>query len=91
MSSTVYRQGDKVMQIKNNYGIDVMNGDTGRVTAVNADDRAMEVRFGNRAVEVNGEKLNQIQHAYAMTVHKAQGGQTPAGVFVMSRSHAFSL
>ncbi|MFV8835985.1 hypothetical protein ACNSTU_13550 [Aquisalimonas sp. APHAB1-3] len=60
MSSTVYRQGDKVMQIKNNYGIDVMNGDTGRVTAVNADDRAMEVRFGNRAVEVNGEKLNRV-------------------------------
>ena len=84
---TVYRVGDRVMQVKNNYdvmwesadgnevGLGIFNGDIGRVEAVDANGGLMWVDFdGHRAV-YSGDMLDQLEPAYAITVHKSQGSE----------------
>ena len=90
---TTFRVGDKVMQTKNNYnmewyyiddahfynkGFGVFNGDLGRIVNIDPDMKEATIRFdGNRdAVYAFGE-LEQIEHAYAVTVHKSQGSEFP--------------
>ena len=79
----VLRVGDKVMQIKNNYDIiwmrngqtgeGVFNGDIGVVLAVNQTANICKVRFDDRTALYPFENLKELEHAYAVTVHKSQG------------------
>lgn len=75
------RPSDKVMQIRNNYDTMVFNGDIGRVTGVFSDERCIEVTFldsdGERVVRYDEENLDQLVHAYAVSVHKSQGSEYP--------------
>ena len=84
----VFRVGDKVMQIKNNYETEVFNGDVGYVTAIVMDPethkRTVCVNFDERPVLYAGGMLSELRHAYACTVHKYQGSQTPYVVIVLS-------
>ncbi len=83
----VFRQGDKVMQIKNNYdilwnkngadGCGIFNGDIGTVLAVINDDNAMLIDFEGRLTRYEFGMLEELEHAYAITVHKSQGSEYP--------------
>jgi exodeoxyribonuclease V alpha subunit len=83
----VFRQGDKVMQIKNNYdilwnkngadGCGIFNGDIGTVLAVLNDDNAMLIDFEGRLTRYEFGMLEELEHAYAITVHKSQGSEYP--------------
>lgn len=73
----VFRLYDKVMQIKNNYDKEVFNGDIGRIIDVNSDDKTLLVRFDNRGVSYEMTDLDELVHAYATTIHKAQGSEYP--------------
>ncbi len=83
----VFRVGDRVMQIKNNYdvllreegglrgGMGVFNGDVGIVTDITPDGECVTVSFDGHFVEYAPDMLNELEIAYAMTVHKSQGSE----------------
>ena len=86
-----FRVGDRVMQIRNDYDKDVFNGDVGEITAWDAEEEALTVRFDERAVEYARKELDQLVLAYAITVHKAQGSEYPAVVLPFTTHHAIML
>ena len=83
--------GDKVMQLRNNYELDVYNGDVGLVSLVDQDLKEMQVRFDDRVVLYPFEDLDQLSLAYATTVHKAQGSEYPAVVLPLLTQHYMML
>ena len=97
VGNLLFREGDKVMQIKNNYqlkweivskynipidsGVGVFNGDIGTVLNIDAVNREMCVEFDDkRRVRYNYENLEELELAYAITIHKSQGSEYPAVV-----------
>jgi exodeoxyribonuclease V alpha subunit len=90
---TVYRLGDKVMQTVNDANQDVYNGDIGFIVEVCPDDpdRAVIARFEDREAVYPRNKLRQLKHAYATTIHKMQGGEAMAVVVVMLQRHFIML
>jgi exodeoxyribonuclease V alpha subunit len=71
---TTFRIGDKVIQTHNNYDKEVFNGDIGHITAIDADPVKLHVRFdAQRTVEYEPGELDELQPAYALTIHKSQG------------------
>jgi len=86
-----FRVGDKVMQVRNNYELDVFNGDTGIVRSLHEDAGEIEVDFGDRAVLYPLDELDNLSLAYATTVHKAQGSEYPAVVLAMLPQHFMLL
>ena len=94
----LFRLGDKVMQIRNNYDKDVFNGDVGRVVRVGAtaassedDVSALVVRFDDRDVAYSQEDLDEVILAYATTVHKSQGSEYPVVILPVHTQHFVML
>ncbi len=81
---------DKVIQTRNNYELGVMNGAVGTVTEVGRDG-SLVITFDGMPVEIESGSPNvaDIQLAYALTIHKAQGSEFPCAVVVVHKSHAF--
>ena len=84
---TAFRPGDKVMQTQNNYQREVFNGDIGRVTDLDPDDQILTADFDGRAVVYDFADLDELQLAYACSVHKAQGSEYPAVVIPVHTQH----
>ena len=95
-ASRVFRVGDKVMQVRNNYeivwnriggeqGVGAYNGDIGIVESINMRDRSMVVRMDDRRLLYPAENLNELEIAYAITVHKSQGSEFPAVVLPVAQ------
>ncbi|MFB3907505.1 MAG: ATP-dependent RecD-like DNA helicase [Candidatus Eisenbacteria bacterium] len=85
--SRVYRAGDKVLQMRNNYDLDVFNGDIGRVEAIDEIDRTVAVRFEDRLVRYDYGDLDELVLAYACSIHKAQGSEYPCVVIPIHTQH----
>lgn len=90
-SGFAYRAEDKVMQIKNNYDKEVFNGDIGIIEAVNMEDRSLKVNFEGRLVQYDVTELDELVHAYATTIHKAQGSEYPIVVMPLLMNHYVML
>ena len=86
-----FRQGDKVMQIRNNYDKNVFNGDIGYITAVDTTERTLSIAFDNRVVEYDITELDEIVLAYAVTIHKSQGSEFPVVVMPVTMKHFVML
>ena len=83
----VFREGDRVMQIRNNYdimwkrtdggeiGTGIFNGDVGIITAIDTGTETLTIRFDDREADYDFTQLNELEPAYAMTVHKSQGSE----------------
>ena len=90
-SGFAFRMDDKVMQIKNNYDKEVFNGDIGVISSVNMEERTMKVDFDGRLIEYDVTELDELVHAYATTIHKAQGSEYPIVVMPILMNHYVML
>ncbi len=86
-----FRLGDKVMQTRNNYDLEVFNGDIGRVSAVGEESEWVEVTFPERTARYPDAELDQLVLAYACSVHKSQGSEYPAVVIPLHTQHFVML
>lgn len=87
----IYRQGDKVMQIRNNYDKNVFNGDIGFITSVDTFEKTLTVVFDGRLVEYEQSELDELTLAYAITIHKSQGSEFPIVVMPVTMKHFVML
>ncbi|MFN0150038.1 MAG: ATP-dependent RecD-like DNA helicase [bacterium] len=87
----VFRVGDKVMQVRNNYQKEVWNGDVGRVSNADEDARELLVEFDGRVVTYEWEELDELSLAYACSVHKAQGSEYRAVILPLHTEHFVML
>lgn len=90
-SGYMFRQNDKVMQIKNNYDKEVFNGDIGIIERVNLEERTLIIDFDGRHIEYEDMELDEIVLAYATTIHKAQGSEYPVVVMPLLMEHYVML
>ena len=90
----VFREGDRVMQIRNNYdiewersesdkGMGIFNGDIGIILQIDVYNRVMRIDFDERIVQYDFDNLEELEHAYAITVHKSQGSEYPFVIIPM--------
>ncbi len=83
----VYRSGDRVMQLRNNYDKDVYNGDIGWIRELDPETQALQVEYDGRRVAYGQAELDELSLAYASSIHKAQGNEHPAVVILMTTQH----
>lgn len=87
----VFRRGDKVMQIRNNYEKEVFNGDGGRISRIDRETQEVIVQYDGRKVSYEYSELDEIVLAYAVSVHKSQGSEYPAIVMPIHTQHYMLL
>lgn len=87
----IFRQGDKVMLIRNNYDKSVFNGDIGYIELVDTIERTLTVKFDSRNVQYEFSELDELVLAYAVTIHKSQGSEFPVVVMPITMKHFVML
>ncbi|MCB0217858.1 MAG: ATP-dependent RecD-like DNA helicase [Chloroflexi bacterium] len=87
----VYRLGDKVMQIRNNYDKDAFNGDVGRIVAIDAVEQTLEIDLDGTPVTYEFGELDELVLAYACSTHKSQGSEYPVVVMTLLPAHSMML
>ena len=88
----LFREGDRVMQLRNDYGRSVFNGDLGTVERVDPEEGEIAVRLEDqRLIRYRTGDLWELTHGFATSVHRAQGNEFPAVVFVAMTTHAVAL
>jgi exodeoxyribonuclease V alpha subunit len=88
---TKFRVGDKVLQTRNNYDKEVFNGDIGRILSIDHDEREVTVEVDGRRVVYDFGELDEIEPAYAISIHKSQGSEFPAVVLPLAMQHFLLL
>ena len=87
-----YRPGDRILQLKNDYTLEVFNGDLGTVAAIDQTEQEVTVALDDgRAIRYPFVGLYALTHAYALSIHKAQRAEFPAVVIPLVTAHAALL
>lgn len=87
----LFKVNDKVMQITNNYDKDVYNGDIGRIISIDAEAQEVIVSIDDRDVAYDYSDLDELVHAYAVSIHKSQGSEYAAVVIPILPQHYILL
>ena len=87
----IVQEGDKVMQIRNNYEKDVYNGDIGTVLRIDGEESKVIVEMDSGRVSYDFSELDELIHAYAVSIHKSQGSEYPAVVIPIMTQHYMML
>ena len=82
---------DKVMQIRNNYDKHTYNGDIGRIIDINFLEQEVQLNFDGKQVVYDFSSLDEIVHAYAVSIHKSQGSEYPAVIIPVVTQHYILL
>ncbi len=85
------RAGDKVMQVRNNYDLEVWNGDIGRITHIDEEEQRLHVAFDGREVVYELAAIDELALAYACSIHKSQGSEYPCVVIPLHTQHYVML
>jgi len=91
LAGTRFREGDRVMQIKNNYDKEVFNGDIGRMLEIDEENSSLLVEIDGRGVSYEFSEAEELVLAYCSTIHKSQGSEYPCIVMVMMGEHHVML
>jgi exodeoxyribonuclease V alpha subunit len=89
--SRLFKNNDRVMQIKNNYDLDVYNGDIGKIVKIDQENRELAVKYEDRIVTYDSADLDELSLAYACSVHKSQGSEYPAIIVPLHTQHFMML
>lgn len=88
LGATTFRLGDRVLQLRNNYDLEVYNGDIGVVAAIDPVEQLLSVRFDDdRQVAYDFGLLDELTLAYTLSIHKSQGGEYPVVVVPLLLQH----
>lgn len=87
----IFRENDRVMQIKNNYDKFVFNGDIGQIKKIDTENQILFINFGNRDLEYDFAELNEIVLSYAVSIHKSQGSEFDAVIIPIFMQHFILL
>jgi len=87
----VFRSGDKVMQLRNNYHKEVFNGDIGRVVSLDSETQEVKIRFDDGDAVYEQSELDELAPAYCVSIHKSQGSDFPAVVLPLLTQHYVML
>jgi exodeoxyribonuclease V alpha subunit len=79
--------GDRVIQTSNNYDLEIFNGDTGYIRAIDHQCKVIQVDFGRMLVNVPFDFADELRPAYAITIHKSQGSEAPVVIMPMVTQH----
>ncbi len=82
-----FLEGDRVMQRSNNYDLGVFNGEIGTVAGFDSEEREILIRLEGRVVGYPKPNLDELELAYAVTIHKSQGSEFPCVVIVLHTQH----
>jgi exodeoxyribonuclease V alpha subunit len=91
ISGQLFRVGDRLMQVRNNYDKNVFNGDIGRLHAIDPVNQALTVAFDEALVDYDFSESDELVHAFAISVHKSQGSEYPAVVIPILTQHFVML
>lgn len=89
--SRIFREGDRVMQIRNDYDRQVFNGDMGHILQIDLEESVVLVDIDGRVVRADFSQLDEVVHAYAVSIHKAQGSEFPVVVIPILTQHYLML
>jgi exodeoxyribonuclease V alpha subunit len=84
---TTFAPGDKVIQTVNNYDKEIFNGDIGHIESIDVEEGLLTVKYDDRLVEYEFGELDEVQLAYATSIHKSQGSEYPAVVIPLAMQH----
>lgn len=88
LGDRIYREGDRVIQTRNNYDLGVYNGDIGKIVEIDLENLQCSIQFGKQApVNYEKEDLTEISLAYGITIHKSQGSEFDAVIIPVATQH----
>ena len=90
LGNQIYHVGDRVMQLRNRYDLDIQNGEVGKIVAFDEAKKVVIVQVDNRAIPLPFDNHPYLTHAGAMSVHKSQGSEYPCVVICIPDEHAFA-
>ena len=89
--SNLFRVGDRVIQLKNDYEREVFNGDLGKIAEIDPVEQKMIINYDGRSVSYDYADLNEVGLAWAISIHKSQGSEYPVVILPLYMQHFLLL
>jgi exodeoxyribonuclease V alpha subunit len=91
LGERVFRVGDRIMQVRNNYEKGIFNGDIGIISAIDLENQAVEISIDENRIPYDYAELDELELAYAISIHKSQGSEFPVVVIPLLTQHYMML